>query len=148
MTLIKWSRPNGLNFRNGMYAWPYSMFDDVFTSNVGGSASFVPAVNVAEKEKAYTIEVSAAGFKKEDFKVVAEEGTLKISAEHKEEATQEEKAYSRREFRYGSFSRSFTLPENVKTEDIHAQYENGILSIEIPKKEIEQKRATKEIKIS
>lgn len=147
MTLIKWSRPNGLNFRNGMYAWPYSMFDDVSGSN-GGGASFIPAVNIAEKVQSFVIEVSAAGFKKEDFKIVAEDGTLRISAEHKEETSQEDKTYNRREFRYGSFTRSFTLPENVKPEAIQAQYENGILAINIPKKEVEQKPSSTEIKIS
>lgn len=148
MTLIKWSKPNGLGNRNELYSWPYSIFDDFFTNNVGGNATYVPAVNISEKTESFYIEVSAPGVNKEDFKIKTEEGVLSISCEHKEENKEEAKTYSRREFRYGSFSRSFTLPENVKAEGINARYENGILSIEIPKKEMEQKQTVKEIKIA
>jgi HSP20 family protein len=148
MTLIKWSKPNGLNYRNDLYNWPYSIFDDLASNGVGGSASYVPAVNIAEKPQSFHIEVSAPGFKKEDFRVVAEDGALRISGEHKDENKEENKTFNRREFRYGSFSRSFTLPENVKVDGIQAQYENGILMIELPKKVAEQKPAATEIKIS
>jgi HSP20 family protein len=145
MTLIKW---NGLNKGQFGYSWPHSVFDDIFTENFGGKASFVPAVNVSEKDSNFSIEVSAPGFKKEDFKVEAEEGVLKISGEHKEENKEGDKKFTRREFRYGSFSRSFTLPDTAKVEDIKARYENGILEIEIPKKQEEPKAQAKEIKIS
>jgi HSP20 family protein len=148
MTLIKWSKQNGLGNRNELYSWPYSIFDDIFAHNVGGSAFYVPAVNISEKAENFHIEVSAPGVKKEDFKVEAENGVLSISCEHKDENKEEGKTYSRREFRYGSFSRSFTLPENVKVEGINARYENGILSIEVPKKEAEQKQTVQEIKIA
>jgi HSP20 family protein len=148
MTLIKWSRPNGLNNRNELYSWPYSVLDDFFTGNGGGSAAHVPAVNISEKAGNFSIEVSAPGLKKENFKIEAENGVLRISCEHKEEANEEGKTFTRREFRYGSFSRSFTLPENVNVEGIGARYENGILSIEIPKKELEQKQTVKEVKIA
>jgi len=148
MTLIKWSRPNALNNRNDIYSWPYSIFDEMINSNAGGNASFVPAVNISEKAESFYIEVLAAGFKKEDFKIEAEDGTLRISGEHKEESKEEGKTHTRREFRHGSFSRSFSLPENVNAEAISARYENGVLNIEVPKKQVEQKQIVKEIKIS
>ncbi len=148
MTLIKWSRPNALGNKNGIYSWPYSIMDEFFTGNEGGSAAFVPAVNISEKNENFHIEVSAPGFKKEDFKVLAEDGVLRISCEHKEEQKEEGTKFTRREFRYGSFSRSFTLPENVKLEGILARYDNGILNVEVPKKQAEPKQTVKEIKIS
>jgi HSP20 family protein len=127
-----------------------SFFDEALSGNE--SAAFMPAVNIAEDEKNWHIEVSAAGFNKEDFKIKLENETLTISAEHKEQVPAEgenQKKYSRREFRYGSFSRSFRLPkEKVNEEAINAAYENGILKLSIPKKEIEKKEMLKEIKIS
>ena len=146
MTLIKWNKPGSVN--NDIFSWPYSIFDDFFSGgSMGGSASYMPAVNVSEKAGRFEIEVSAPGFNKEDFKVEAENGVLRISCEHKEETKEEDKQFLRREFSYGSFARSFTLPENVKAEDIVARYENGILAINIPKKQEEEKPAVKEIKI-
>lgn len=126
-----------------------SFFDEAFGSRE--SAAFMPAVNIAEDEKNWQIEVSAPGFSKEDFRIRLENETLTISAEHKEEieAGKEAKKYSRREFRYGSFSRSFRLPkEKVNEEAINAAYDNGILMLTIPKKEEEKKEQLKEIKIS
>jgi HSP20 family protein len=112
-------------------------------------AAYVPAVNIAEDEKNWHIEVSAAGFKKEDFNIKLENDSLVVSAEHKEEENTNDKKYSRREFRHGSFSRSFRLPKDkVNEEGINASYENGILKLSIPKKEAEQKELKKEIKIS
>jgi HSP20 family protein len=126
-----------------------SFFDEAFSGRE--TAAFMPAVNISEDEKSWHIEVSAAGFKKEDFKLRLENETLTVSAEHKEETPAEgekQKNYSRREFRYGSFSRTFRLPkELVNEENINAVYENGILMLSIPKKEA-VKKEMKEIKIS
>lgn len=126
-----------------------SFFDEAFSGRE--SAAFMPAVNISEDEKTWHIELSAPGFVKEDFKIRLENDTLTISAEHKEEVKEgdKEKNYSRREFRYGSFSRSFRLPkEKVNDEAINAAYENGILNLSIPKKVEEKKEMLKEIKIS
>lgn len=128
-----------------------SIFEDV----IGGNefAEFVPAVNIAEDEKNWNIEVSAAGFKKEDFKIKLEGEILLVAAEHKEdketELNENQRKYSRREFRYGSFSRRFTLPKGEVNEDgINATYENGILKLSIPKKIMDEKDTLKEIEIS
>lgn len=148
MTLIKWSRPDAMGNRNDIYAWPYSIFDELLNSKTGGNAGFVPAVNVLEKAESFFIQVIAPGFEKEGFKLEFKDGSLVISGEHKREQNEEEKNYSRREYRFGPFSRNFSLPENVNVDGIRANYENGILNIELPKKNDEGKLTVKEIKVS
>ncbi len=107
-----------------------------------------PAVNIAENEKAYSIEVVAPGFQKEDFKLKVDDDVLTISAESKSEKKEKEgKEYTRREYSYSSFTRSFRLPENVKDDSITAAYRDGILNLELPKSKT-QVKATKEISIS
>jgi HSP20 family protein len=125
--------------------------DDFFSRDLVPSRemnSFVPAVNISEDDKAWNIEISAAGFKKEDFSVRLDNDVLTISAETKDEKKQEEKNYRSREFRYGSFSRSFRLErEFVDEQNIAASYENGILNITVPKSEKAAKSEPKEIRI-
>ena len=124
-----------------------SYFEDAFTGK--DFASFVPSVNISENDKEWKLEVSAAGYSKEDFRINLEKELLTVSAEHKTEANKEEKNYTRREFSLGSFSRSFRIKENtVDVEKIAASYENGILHISLPKLEVGQEKVTKEIKIS
>lgn len=108
-----------------------------------------PAVNIAESEKNYSVEVVAPGFKKEDFKLKVEDDILTISAESKMEKKEEgkEKEYTRREYSYSSFTRSFRLPDDVKDDSIAASYHDGILQLELPKSKV-QVKATKEIAIN
>ncbi len=108
----------------------------------------VPAVNVKEDNENYNIEVAAPGMEKKDFDVSVENGVLNISAQHEERDEDKNDNYTRREFSYRSFKRSFTLPESVKDEDIQAKYEDGILRITIPKKEEAKKEDTKKIEIN
>lgn len=106
-----------------------------------------PSINVKETDTNHQIQVSAPGYKKENFKIDIDENVLTISNEFKEEKTNENEKWSRKEFRCSSFRRSFYLPENLKTEDIQAKYEDGILYIDIPKQEkIVSKSRTIEIK--
>lgn len=107
-----------------------------------------PAVNIKESSKDFSLEFAAPGFKKEDFKVTVENDVLNISAETKEEKNEENKKFTRREFTYNSFSRSFSLPENANTESIDAKYENGILNLSIPKKEESKPLPKKDIKVA
>lgn len=95
----------------------------------------MPAVNISETDKGYEIELAAPGMKKEDFKVKVENGVLSISAEKKEEREEKKKNYTRQEYNYTSFSRSFTLPENAKEDDLLAKYEDGLLRLTVGKKE-------------
>jgi HSP20 family protein len=107
-----------------------------------------PAVNISEDEKVYGIEVVAPGFRKDDFKVKVDDDILTISAESKFEKQEpgNGKEYTRREYGYNSFTRSFRLPENVKDDSISASYQDGILKLELPKSKV-QVKATKEITI-
>jgi HSP20 family protein len=93
----------------------------------------MPAVNVKETDKSYEVELAAPGLSKKDFKITAEEGILTVSSEKKAEKEQKEKDYTRKEFEYSSFSRSFTLPQNVNEEDIKATYEDGVLRLTVAK---------------
>jgi len=95
---------------------------------------WIPAVNVSETEKEYEIEMAVPGMTKNDFKVKVEDGVLSISSEKKEEKEDKKKNYTRREFSYRSFDRSFTLPENATSDDVKAKYEDGILKLSIGKK--------------
>jgi len=107
-----------------------------------------PAVNIAENDKNYEVEVVAPGFKKEDFKLKVDDDVLTISAESKSERKEDDnrKEYTRREYSYSSFTRSFHLPDNVKDDAIEASYKDGILQLELPKSKV-QTKVTKEIAI-
>jgi HSP20 family protein len=94
----------------------------------------VPAVNVKETDKTFELEVAAPGLRKKDFNILAEDGILTVSSEKKEEKEQKEKDYTRKEFEYSSFSRSFSLPQNANEEDIKAAYEDGVLKLSIAKR--------------
>lgn len=119
----------------------------------GGTSRFgllanVPAVNTTENEKDFKIEMAAPGLEKKDFKIETDNKVLTISSEKKEEKKEEKSDYSRREFSYQSFCRSFQIPENSLPDKIDAKYENGILTLIIPKKEPGISNLKKTIKIS
>lgn len=102
----------------------------------GGSAySFVPRVDIFEEENAFEIHVAVAGMKKDDFKIDLNDNYLTISGERKFSKEKKENNYRLIETQYGTFSRSFTLPENVDASKINAKYNDGILEITIPKDE-------------
>lgn len=108
----------------------------------------LPAVNISEDDKGFNIDVVAPGFKKEDFKVNVDDDVLTISAETKSETNEggDKKQYSRREYSYSSFTRSFRLPENAKDDSISASYTDGVLRLMVPKSE-QQVKATKQISV-
>ena len=107
----------------------------------------LPPVNVKETEKQYEIDLVAPGRSKKDFSILAENGVLTISSEKKEEKELKEKDYTRKEFNYSSFARSFSLPENANEEEIKANYSDGILKLEVAKKVISQPKAKKAIEV-
>ncbi len=100
------------------------------------------------RKKNYSVEVVAPGFKKEDFKLKVDDDILTISAESKAETKEngKEKEYTRREYSYSSFTRSFRLPDDVKDDSISASYLDGVLKLELPKSKV-QVKASKEITI-
>ncbi len=107
----------------------------------------IPAVNVKESNTEFNIEFAAPGFNKSDFKINVESNVLTISAEKKEEKKNENEKFTRREFSYNSFSRSFTLPQTVNADKIDAKYNDGILKLNIPKKEEVKALPKKEVKV-
>jgi len=107
----------------------------------------VPAVNVKETDKMFEVEVAAPGLTKKDFKITAEDGILTVSSEKKEEKEQKEKDYTRKEFEYSSFSRSFSLPQNANEEDIKAAYEDGVLTLSIAKRVVSPPKLKKAIEV-
>ena len=123
---------------------------DWSNSNFAGTNSTLPAVNIKENENEFEIEVAAPGLKKSDFKVNFDNGRLTISTEQKEEKKEgNDEKYTRREYFYSSFQRSFTIPENVvEGEKIQASYTDGILHINLPKREEVKPKPAREIKIS
>ena len=133
-----------------MDPWLRDFFDveNVFGNRPGSAGRTFPAVNISEDDKSFCVDVVVPGFKKEDFKVNIEDDVLTISAETKSETNDEDKSkqYSRREYNYSSFTRSFRLPENAKDDDVSATYNDGILKLTIPKTENPVK-AKKEITV-
>ena len=107
-----------------------------------------PSVNITETEKEFKIDLAAPGLEKKDFVINVEKDQLTISVEKKKEETAENERFTRREFTYHSFERSFNLSKNVNKEGILAAYENGILSITLPKNEAAQAEAKRVIEIS
>ena len=111
------------------------------------SGETLPAVNIRETKNNFKLEVAAPGFKKEDFKVTTENGLLIINAETSSEQNEEKENYTRKEFSCSSFTRTFSLPENVVEEGIKATYNEGLLKIELKKSE-KSLPAKKEVKVN
>ncbi|MCX7549309.1 Hsp20/alpha crystallin family protein [Xanthomarina sp. F2636L] len=118
----------------------------VFTSNFNTGMS-LPKINIKETADAFMVEMAVPGLKKSDFHIDLDNQVLSISTETKEETEHKEENYTRREFGYSSFKRSFNLPESINDEKINANYENGILSILLPKKEEAKQKPARSIKI-
>ena len=111
-----------------------------------GKVMNIPAVNVSETDKEFSLTIAAPGLDKKDFKVDAYDDMLTISAEKEREEKSER--FNRREYNYSSWSRSFTLPENCDAGKINAEYKNGELKIVIPKMEIKQPKKVKNISVN
>lgn len=120
-------------FDDERFLSPARMFNTPYFRSKGEEMT-IPAVNIKEHPKNFTVELAAPGFKKEDLKVNVEDGLLTISSEKKQESEEEKKGYSRKEFSYSSFSRSFSLPENADAESMKARFSDGVLKLTINKK--------------
>lgn len=134
-----------------------AMFDDFFSrelfnwgnNNFSSTSTTIPAVNITETDDNFDVEVAAPGMEKKDFKITLDGNLLTITSqkEHSEEVKKEN--YTRREFSYKSFQRSFELPKEVVDESrINARYENGLLHLTIPKKEEAKRKAPRMIEIA
>jgi HSP20 family protein len=128
-----------------------AVMDEMFKDWMGGSQmmnKMVPPVNIRENENGFTVELMAAGLKKEDFNIEVDNDLLTISAEIKAEAKEEGGKFTKREFGLASFKRSFHLPETVNEESINAVYQDGILKLALPKKEEALPKAKRLIEIA
>ena len=123
------------------------MLDRFFNDSIGSTLKqFSPAVDIAEDEKSYEIHVAVPGVKKSDFKIDLIDGKLTISGERKQEEKKEGKNFHSIETQYGSFRRSFFIPEDVIEESVEASYEDGVLKLVLPKKEKKINKASTEVK--
>jgi len=133
-----------------------SMFDRFFEGdlfdwsnhNFSLTNTTLPSVNIKENTGEFKVEVAAPGFDKGDFKLELNHDVLTISSEKQiENETKEDEHYSKREFSYQSFTRSFTLPHTADSERIDATYDNGILHVSIPKREETKLKSSRMIEI-
>lgn len=133
-----------------------SLFDRLFSNeleswnrtNFSNTNTTLPAVNIKENTDTFEVEVAAPGFEKSDFNIELNNDVLTISSEKQlHDEVKEDERITKQEFSYQSFTRSFTLPELVEDEKISAKYENGILSIVIPKKEEAKPKPVKQIEV-
>lgn len=108
----------------------------------------LPATNIREMDKEFLVELAVPGLKKEDFHIDVENNMLEIKVERKSETTEEKEKYTRREYDYTAFYRAFTLPDFVITDNIKAEYRNGVLSIHLPKSEKAMKKVVREISVN
>lgn len=130
----------------------YGNFPKIFNSylsDVGTNFESVPSVNIKEKDDKYMLEVAAPGMNKDEFDVAVDNNVLTITGNKEEEKKEEgeNEKWTRREFSYTSFKRSFQLPETIHAEKIDAEYKDGVLCISIPKKEEAKVKEAKRIKI-
>ena len=144
MTLVKFNPKNNNSLMPGFNDVFNSIFNDTFFSD--RMVARVPAANISESANEFHLELAAPGLKKEDFKLNLERNVLSISVEQRSDDQQEQKNMTKREYSYSSFVRSFTLPESADENGIQASYNDGILSIDIPKKE-EAKNLSRQIEI-
>lgn len=117
--------------------WPAlsDFFDDDWMKTRFTNGDRLPAVNVVDNKDNYEIEVAAPGLKKEDFTVSIENGVLTISGKTEKEEEEKKKNYTRKEFSSMSFTKSFTLPENVEQEGVEAKCKEGVLKLTLKKTE-------------
>lgn len=143
MTLVKFNNRtrNTAPYFNNVFD---SLFSEALNKNL--TVNKVPGVNILETEQDYKIELAAPGLIKEDFQINLKKDTLSVWVEKKEIESEVKKDYTRKEFEYSSFARSFVLPESVNADSITAEYLNGILNITIGKDDA--KSQSKEIKVS
>lgn len=129
-----------------------SVFDDFFSKpwnemfNGGtawGRTLTVPAANITEHKNEYLISLAVPDMKKEDFKIDVDAGMITISSEKEDSNEEKDKKFTRKEYNYSSFSRSFALPEDIVKEKIEAKYEGGVLKVILPRREEAKSSATK-----
>lgn len=146
----KISRNRNLTAFPEMANWINELFDNTFESELTPNFNkgiTLPAVNIKETTNEYVLELAAPGMKKSDFNIEVDHKLLSISSELSETKETEESNYTRREFGYSSFKRSFNLPETVDATKVSASYNDGILMVNLPKREEAIPKPPKRIEI-
>ena len=136
MTLVRFNSDNNKK-KNALMPGFTDVFDSIFNDTFFSDRmmSRVPAANISESKDHYHVELAAPGLQKQNFKLSLERDVLSISVEQNLENDSKERNFNKREFSYTSFVRSFTLPESADANGIEAKYENGVLCINILKRE-------------
>lgn len=145
MTLMKVDQSN-------LFPGVSNIWEDFFGRDITDlpswrTGSSIPAVNIEEHPDKFLVCLAAPGIERDDFKIEVEQGVLIISSEKKDRHEEKTDKFTRREFSYQSFKRSFTLPETIKVDQIDAKYENGILTVDLPKVEEAKVKPTRQITI-
>ena len=145
MTLVKF---NSENKKNGNLPGFSNVFDSIFNDTFFSDRMMtrVPAANISETPDHFHVELAAPGLKKEDFNLKLERDVLSVSVEQNNQNEHSSRNYAKREFSYSSFVRAFTLPDSANIEGIQAKYTDGVLMIDIPKRE-EAKLISRQIEI-
>jgi len=125
----------------------FKPWNEWFDGGLLGRNINVPSVNISEHKDEFRISLAAPGLKKDDFKIDVDGNMLTISSEKEENKEEKEKKFTRREYNYSSFSRSFTLPDEINKEKIEAKYEAGVLHVSLPRKAGTVKTAAKHIAV-
>lgn len=145
-------RRNDNTFSNLPSVWDNFFNRDIFNwgSNFANAGNNVPSVNIKETPNSFEVELAAPGMEKKDFKVELDGNTLSISSEKQNQHDEREgESYTRKEFSFQSFYRTFHLPKDVVDADkIEAKYENGLLRLSIPKREEAKQKPSRLINIS
>ena len=114
---------------------------------VFGRIQTIPGVNISEQNNEYQVSLAVPGMKKDDFKILVDGNMLTVSCEKEENREEKDKRFTRKEYSYSAFSRSFMIPESTNTEKIDATYHDGVLKLSLPLKEEAKKEQVKQIPI-
>lgn len=150
MTLVKFRNGSGTSAFPSIersFGFPSFFSDALDKFWAEDDMNWMPAVNITERADDYKIDLAVPGMDKQDFRIEVEKGILQVSGERKEEVLNETDKSTRREFHYGAFKRSFTLPDSADSEKIEANYKDGILSLSIAKREESKQKPKKLIEI-
>ena len=126
----------------------FEPWNEWFTDGLAGKAMTLPKVNITENDKNFNVELAAPGLHKNDFKIDVDGNLLTISAKKEDNKEEKNEKYTRQEYNYSSFSRSFTLPDGVLQDKIEATYDGGILKLALPKNEKATQKNHKAITIN
>ena len=156
-TLVAMPKGKEITRKNNVTGLPSfsSWFDNFFDNSIGteflsnfNTGITLPAVNIKETANDFILELAIPGMKKSDFIIDVENKILSISSEVTKEEEEKNEIYTRREFGYSSFKRTFTLPDSIESDKVKASYEDGILMVTLPKREEAKQKPPKRIEIS